>query len=160
RDRINFMLTDSGVELALTQERFVDLICESGESGVRALCLDRDRTMIDAAIPLPIESHDDHNLAYVIYTSGSTGAPKGVAITHSALVNSSLARLDYYRESPAVFLLLSPIVFDSSVAGIFWTLCAGGTLIIPEGDSVIDVEALAALISSRAVSHLLALPAL
>ena len=68
------------------------------------------------------------NLAYVIYTSGSTGRPKGVLITHANLFHSTAARFRYYSEPVANFLLLSSHAFDSSVAGIFWTLCRGGTL--------------------------------
>jgi len=71
------------------------------------------------------------NLAYVIYTSGSTGKPKGVQITHQNLVHSTNARITYYQEPVTSFLLLSSFAFDSSVAGIFWTLCQGGILYLP-----------------------------
>jgi len=72
------------------------------------------------------------NLAYVIYTSGSTGKPKGVQITHQNLVHSTNARITYYQEPVTSFLLLSSFAFDSSVAGIFWTLCQGGILYLPQ----------------------------
>ncbi|NNF64648.1 MAG: AMP-binding protein, partial [Acidimicrobiia bacterium] len=62
------------------------------------------------------------DLAYVLYTSGSTGQPKGVAVTHRNLVNSTHARLHAYGEPVGRFLLLSPFHFDSSVAGIFSSL--------------------------------------
>ncbi len=37
------------------------------------------------------------NSAYLIYTSGSTGKAKGVLVSHQAIVNSTLARVSYYR---------------------------------------------------------------
>ena len=36
---------------------------------------------------------------------------------------------------PAHFLLLSSIAFDSSVAGVFWTLCGGGALHLMRGQT-------------------------
>ncbi len=71
------------------------------------------------------------DLAYVIYTSGSTGRPKGVMVSHRNLVHSTHARSLYYREPVGGFLLLSSFAFDSSVAGLFWTLCRGGRLVLP-----------------------------
>ena len=100
------------------------------------------------------------NPAYLIYTSGSTGKPKGVLVSHGNLVHSTLARFRYYQEPLDSFLLLSPFAFDSSVAGVFWTLCRGGMLIIPEEDSHQDPTYLAELIARHSVSHLLGLPAL
>jgi amino acid adenylation domain-containing protein len=103
---------------------------------------------------------DGKNIAYVVYTSGSTGTPKGVMVTHRSLVNSTLARISYYREPIRSFLLLSSFAFDSSVAGIFWTLCEGGTLIIPDQDAARDPSQLAELIFDNHVSHLLSVPSL
>jgi amino acid adenylation domain-containing protein/non-ribosomal peptide synthase protein (TIGR01720 family) len=103
---------------------------------------------------------DPDSLAYVIYTSGSTGRPKGVQVTHRGLARSTAARFARYPEPVRGFLLLSSTSFDSSVAGIFWTLCSGGTLHVPLGDAGRDPARLVELGAREGVSHLLCVPSL
>jgi acyl-coenzyme A synthetase/AMP-(fatty) acid ligase/acyl carrier protein len=81
-------------------------------------------------------------------------------VSHRNLVHSTRARIAYYQEPVNSFLLLSPFAFDSSVAGLFWTLCRGGMLVVPEEGSHQDPAHLAELIARHSVSHLLSLPAL
>jgi amino acid adenylation domain-containing protein len=100
------------------------------------------------------------DLAYVLYTSGSSGQPKGVAVSHRNLAHSTGARPIVYRERVESFLLASPFAFDSSVAGLFWTLCEGGTLIIPPPDFLEDLLALAQTIATERVTHWLSVPSL
>ncbi len=100
------------------------------------------------------------DLAYVIYTSGSTGMPKGVPITHKNIINSTLARTDFYKSDPTSFLLMSSISFDSSKTGIFWSLCSGGTLVISEEHLEQDIKRLVETIQANSVSHTLMLPSL
>jgi amino acid adenylation domain-containing protein len=57
-------------------------------------------------------------------------------------------------------LLLSSFAFDSSVAGLFSTLCQGGALVLPRPGDEKDLAGLARLISDHGVTHLLALPSL
>ena len=125
----------------------------------RMICLDSDWDQIATHSTEPISTlTGSHHPAYVIYTSGSTGQPKGVPITHKNLVHSTLARLNYYPVPVQRFLLLSPFSFDSSVGGIFWSLCQGGTLVLPQQGQVQDIIGLAKLIQRRAISHTLCLP--
>lgn len=98
--------------------------------------------------------------AYVIFTSGSSGRPKGVEVTHEALLYSTLARNDHYATAPETFLLLSPYCFDSSLVGIFWTLTTGGRLILPPPGKEQDVRALARIFRDEEVTHSLCLPSL
>ena len=98
--------------------------------------------------------------AYIIYTSGSTGKPKGVSIGHDNLRSSTAARLQYYSLKPERFLLIPNLSFDSSVAGIFWTLTTGGTLIIPEQAHLLDPDAMRELIANEKVDSLLCIPSL
>ncbi len=106
----------------------------------------------------PAANPDD--LAYIIFTSGSTGKPKGVPISHYNLYSSTMARLDFYEDPVEAFLLVSPFAFDSSVAGIFWTLASGGKLVIATEDEVRSTSSLVNLIKQEGVSHTLMLPSL
>ncbi|WP_405432853.1 amino acid adenylation domain-containing protein [Micromonospora sp. NBC_00617] len=97
--------------------------------------------------------------AYTMFTSGSTGVPKAVTVSRAALTYSTDARLEYYDRPPRRFLLCSSISFDSSVAGIYWTLCTGGTLIIA-GDRPFDVRALVRAGAAHRPTHTLMVPSL
>ena len=99
-------------------------------------------------------------LAYVIYTSGSTGRPKGVMVTHEGLSRSTQARGHVYGARPATFLLVSPMTFDSAVAGLYWTLTTGATLRMATTDEQRDAMALLRVIAEAGVSHVLAVPTL
>ncbi|MEU1547072.1 non-ribosomal peptide synthase/polyketide synthase [Nocardia sp. NPDC005745] len=73
--------------------------------------------------------------AYVIFTSGSTGLPKGVAITHRAIVNRLVWMQQTYRLSAKdVVLQKTPATFDVSVWEFFWPLQIGATLVLAQPD--------------------------
>ncbi|MEU6800609.1 non-ribosomal peptide synthetase [Streptomyces neyagawaensis] len=97
--------------------------------------------------------------AYLIYTSGSTGEPKGVLVEHGQLSASTWARRAVYPGAP-VFLLVSPLAFDSSVAGVWGTLTAGGCLVVAASDEIRDPERLAGLVERWQVTRLLCVPLL
>lgn len=107
----------------------------------------------------PAASVHEHDAAYLIYTSGSTGEPKGVVVEHGQLAASTAARRMVYPGRP-VFLLVSPLAFDSSVAGLWGTLTAGGCLIVAGADDVRDPERLVELVERHQVTHLLCVPSL
>ncbi|ARN83875.1 hypothetical protein B1812_21565 (plasmid) [Methylocystis bryophila] len=155
RERIGFMLEDAKPRLVLTQARLRDRLPER----VNALLLDaHDHTISTLSPDNPVPVAAPHNLAYVIYTSGSTGAPKGVGVSHGAALSSTLSRHSHYSAQVRGFLLLSSFSFDSSVAGVFWTLSQGGCLCLPTTEELQDPAALACLIERHELTHLLCLP--
>lgn len=158
KERLVYMLEDAQVRCVLTQERLLTTVPDNAPD---IICLDRDELgeTRDRLPPRAVSQVPD-NLAYVIYTSGSTGRPKGVLISHANAVHSTLARLKYYRDPVTCFLLLSSFAFDSSVAGLFWTLSQGGTLCLPQEDQQKDPRELGVLMVRQRVSHVLCLPSL
>jgi amino acid adenylation domain-containing protein/thioester reductase-like protein len=165
QERLAFMLSDARVSVLLATEdvtsRLSDDFNLNDQNAKSLVCLDTAwETIARESNENPNSGTTSDNLAYVIYTSGSTGKPKGVEITHRNLVHSTTARINYYQEPVTSFLLLSSFAFDSSVAGIFWTLCQGGTLYLPEEGLQREVPKLIELIAQNHVSHLLSLPSL
>jgi amino acid adenylation domain-containing protein len=96
--------------------------------------------------------------AYAIFTSGSTGRPKGVVVPHRAVIASTLARFGVYPYDDVTYLMLAPLSIDAAVAGLFFTLAAGGRLVIPTAEEVLDPMLLADLVRDHAVTHLDGLP--
>jgi amino acid adenylation domain-containing protein len=124
---------------------------------LRTVRIDRDADRIgahQAGVPAGHVVHPDQT-AYVIYTSGSTGTPKGVMVSHGQLLRSTQARTAYYRAPVDTFLLVSSLAFDSSVAGLFWTLADGGLLVLPPSEAHRDPKALARIVAEHAVTHTL-----
>jgi len=158
QERLAFMLSDSQVPVLLTVK---SLTHKLPQTEARLVYLDADWEVIETqsnANPEPAVTPE--NLAYVIYTSGSTGKPKGVLVTHQNLVHSTTARIHHYQEALTRYLLLSSFAFDSSVAGIFWTLSVGATLVLPSHNFIQDTPGLIQLIQTQSISHLLCLPSL
>ncbi|TWP54158.1 amino acid adenylation domain-containing protein [Lentzea tibetensis] len=100
------------------------------------------------------------DVAYVIHTSGTSGRPKPVAVSHRAIANSTQARLHRYPERVTGFALISPMTFDSSLAGIWWTLLSGGELRLLSPGTSDAVTELAEALTSGDVSHTLLTPSL
>jgi amino acid adenylation domain-containing protein/non-ribosomal peptide synthase protein (TIGR01720 family) len=155
RERIAFVLEDTDAPVLLTQR---SLVASLPPHRARVVCLDELEAEPEHAAGPPPSRATPANLAYIIYTSGSTGRPKGVAISHQGLVVSTVARYTFYKKPVGRFLLLSPLAFDSSVAGLYWTLCQGGTLVLAPEEAQQDLARLAETMAAERVSHLLTLP--
>lgn len=142
RDRIAYMLADSGAVAMLTD------MAESERAAVAEHVTVIDPRQADGAEvhrfdPLAL-NHDD--LAYILYTSGSTGHPKGVAITHGALANfiGSMAVKPGIAAEDRL-LALTTIGFDIAGLELFTPLAKGGTVLLAESAIARDGRSLAAL---------------
>ncbi|HAA31666.1 MAG TPA: non-ribosomal peptide synthetase, partial [Cyanobacteria bacterium UBA8553] len=158
KERLAFILEDTQTPILLTQKH---LLATLPNYLGQTICLESDWEEFapESEENLASSVTADH-LAYIIYTSGSTGKPKGVLVTHGNLVHSTRDRITFYRQPIPSFLLLSSVAFDSSVAGLFWTLCQGGSLVLPPDGVQREIPQLLDLLAHHRISHLLSLPSL
>ena len=123
RERINYILRDSGAEIVLTETAGVGAGPDSSH--------------------LQRRSHAADSPAYVLYTSGTTGRPKGVLVEHRSVVNVLRWFGKRYNVAGGVRVIqLSRYSFDPSVEQIFATLLYGGTLHVVSPELVVDTRQL------------------
>ncbi|MFP2911696.1 amino acid adenylation domain-containing protein, partial [Pyxidicoccus sp. 3LFB2] len=140
RERLGFMLQDSGATVLVTQAWLVDRLPVATPAVV---CLDAAQPQLQR-LPTtpPLSGVTAAHLAYVIYTSGSTGRPKGVMIAHGAVVNL-LAALDtaVYAGAPSPLRVSvnAPLSFDASVKQLI-QLAHGHTLCLISEEARGDVR--------------------
>lgn len=149
--RLNAIIAQAGVDLVLTTRAFTPQVGETPHLTI-------DSTL--ASDPAPVVPTDPDAPAYVMFTSGSTGAPKGVIVSHDNLAASTHARSIWYGQDPVRFMVVSPLGFDSSVAGLYWSLATGGTVVLPARAQIKEPTALIKEIKRLGITHILCLPSL
>ncbi len=135
--RLRHILSDADVAALITDGTVDgDLV----RAGTPTIHLRKEIGSIAAAPPaaprVPVRPED---LAYVIYTSGSTGLPKGVEVSHQAVVNflTSMAREPGISRDDVLFAVTT-ISFDIAGLELYLPLSAGAQVVIAERDEVID----------------------
>ena len=158
RERLGYMIEDSGIDLLLTQ---------SWLKGALPLT---DALQVLELDTLDLSTQPEHNpqvvihgenLAYVIYTSGSTGQPKGAANRHRALYNRLQWMQDAYRlDGSDTVLQKTPFSFDVSVWEFFWPLMVGARLALARPGDHRDPARLVELITAHDVTTLHFVPSM
>ncbi|WP_327035385.1 non-ribosomal peptide synthetase/type I polyketide synthase [Micromonospora ureilytica] len=147
-ERQRYVLTHSGATVLVTEPDLADRF--AGYAGEVLLNGTTPDTGPETD-PEPLAGPD--HLAYVIYTSGSTGHPKGVRVTHGAVVNT----LATMRERPGLtsdgtMLAMASFAFDMSVPELFLPLVVGARMLLVGRDVGYDAPRLAALLAAEGVT--------
>ncbi|HLL83845.1 MAG TPA: amino acid adenylation domain-containing protein, partial [Longimicrobium sp.] len=129
RERLDFMLRDSGARLVLTRASLSGLVADAPCAVLR---LDDEAEALASQPDTPPASDvGPENLAYVIYTSGSTGMPKGVMVPHRG--PAALAQWAQRAFPAPAFegvLASTSVCFDVSVFEMFAPLSCGGAVLL------------------------------
>ena len=141
RERLAYMLSDSGARLLLTHVSIKEklhrhhslLICLDDASVQRKL-LSKPRTNPTVSIP-------PDSLCYIIYTSGSTGRPKGISCKHVGMTN----RLHYPNtlvvpEEASIGCLQSNAAFADAMWDIFSIITNSSTLLLYKENISKDIK--------------------
>ncbi|NQZ08832.1 MAG: amino acid adenylation domain-containing protein, partial [Algicola sp.] len=168
RDRLNYMLEDSGLAVVLSQTPQQDLLSEFNGTvlmldGLGNVNVDENSeahfcAQCDNSNP---PSVDSSNLAYMIYTSGSTGKPKGVMVEHQALFNRiHWMNNKYGMSADDKVLQKTPYSFDVSVWEFVWTLAYGAQLVVARPDGHKDPEYMCQIIQRQKITKLHFVPSM
>ena len=153
KERIEFMLEDSGISVLLTQSFLLDQV-PGNKLKHELIYLDKE-TFAQELIDNPNSQSTPDNLAYIIYTSGSTGQPKGVMIEHRAIVNLSLAWAETFQvQRDSRWLQFGSFSFDLSIGEIATALSAGACLYLAKKETLLPSQTLVDLLRDRKISHL------
>ncbi|WP_298228217.1 class I adenylate-forming enzyme family protein [Gryllotalpicola sp.] len=80
---LSHLVSDSGISLMITEDRYVDSIVDAGITRDRILTLEEAKSRAAHLEPKAESAEvEDSDVAIMLYTSGTTSLPKGVLLTH------------------------------------------------------------------------------
>ncbi|HEV2678756.1 MAG TPA: amino acid adenylation domain-containing protein [Aliidongia sp.] len=138
-DRRAFIVTDSGAAIVLTEAG-----AETEFAGDKIVFHPTAGPSSDNR-PALLPVHET-SAAYILYTSGSTGRPKGVAVSHAALRERLLWKVETFEMTEQDRVLQSiPTTFDPSLWEIFTPLLCGAAVVLAPAQTDREPVRIAAL---------------
>ncbi|MGW0551543.1 non-ribosomal peptide synthetase [Streptomyces altiplanensis] len=99
-------------------------------------------------------------LAYIYFTSGSTGAPKGAMCEHEGMLNHLYAKVDDMELQPGeVVTQTASQCFDISLWQMLAPLLAGGSTLIVDTGTQLDVDRFIGLVAAGGIQVIQIVPA-
>ncbi len=127
-ERLAFMMADAGLDIVLAEPG----TGAAWPPNVRIIDLDPRLFEGNDAAELSARTLPE-NLAYIIYTSGSTGAPKGVMVSHAAMLNTLAWLQDRFcLGANDVVAHKTSISFTDSIWELLWPPLVGSRLAVIE----------------------------
>ncbi len=150
-DRLRFMLKDSQTIVLLTTSDSLSKLQPSQDFSV--LFIDD----VDWTAPsVVLDNSTPTSLAYMIYTSGSTGEPKGVAVTHEAMMNFILwLRNTEELKAGDQCAIHTNFIFDGSLFDLYPPLISGATLHILSSSLRMDLNGMYCYFKDHSIVGLL-----
>jgi amino acid adenylation domain-containing protein/non-ribosomal peptide synthase protein (TIGR01720 family) len=157
RDRLSFMLQDSGSCLVLTTLDLREMFL-NGPAAV--ICLDDTTTpwLQEAADNLAVPM-DPGDLAYILYTSGSTGTPKGVAVSHRVSINRLHTEHDPFQPGEA-FCSKTSLSFVDSIWELFSAWIHGSVVTLIPDEVLPDPERFVEALGQSEATRIVLVPSL
>ncbi|HEX7181707.1 MAG TPA: amino acid adenylation domain-containing protein, partial [Thermoanaerobaculia bacterium] len=126
QERIAWMLEDSRAAVIITRREDAGTLPDSLVPVVR---IEEDFSFYSSEEPC--SGLAPQHPAYVLYTSGSTGLPKGVVVSHRAILNHMQWQQEIFPLGPGDTVLhKTPMSFDPSVCELFAPLWVGARLVL------------------------------
>ena len=170
------ILTNSGAEILICDSSVVPLIkdirsqCEGlkhvvvygGENGGHDVDKDDggfqrfDRLLSDQSEDFPMNP-DIMDIGAIFYTGGTTGTPKGVVLTHEAIIGNSLAGSKrFLYDEDSIVVSANPMFHIGGMAGgPYYAFLNGGTLVQQE---FFDAEKYVAAVQKYQANHIWGVP--
>ncbi|HEY9032467.1 MAG TPA: amino acid adenylation domain-containing protein [Pseudomonadales bacterium] len=148
-DRLNYVATDAQLDMIVSHSSLDNWAMPAAIQRLDIDCIGSETDTLDDADL----ADDGAGLFNLIYTSGSTGFPKGVLVSHSAIINRLLWMQEQFPLTSSDNVLhKTPYSFDVSVWELFWPLLSGATLVIAPPGLQRQPDALLSLVDSAAIS--------
>jgi len=162
KDRLHFILEDSGSKGIISHTRFID---KYDEYSCTKIILDLEASTISSLDIAPLKYYTQQptteDIAYIIYTSGTTGTPKGVKIPHASISNLVRVEGEIFKINPSdrVFQGFS-ISFDASLEEIWLAFYAGAQLFVGTEETVQSGSQMANFINKNQITIFSTVPTL
>jgi acyl-CoA synthetase (AMP-forming)/AMP-acid ligase II len=158
-DELGFIVADAGARALLADAALCDRLTARREAlptvetwvavggDAPEGWLGLERWLEDRSADDPTHRAAPSEVVYQMYTSGTTGVPKGVLLSHQAVLTNCAqvsAGLAYAVEPGDRWLIVAPLFHAAAVITAFSCVAGGGSLVIQQGfDPAAVVDALA-----------------
>jgi amino acid adenylation domain-containing protein len=153
-ERLNFIIDDAGAKYVLGLGDCPNWL----KAKDKWLAVDQ---LTPGVTALPAIEDDPERLGAILYTSGSTGMPKGVALSHRALLSfADWARLEFGLDTETRIASLAPFYFDLSIFDLFSSLHAGASVHFMPPALTLAPAKLTEWLHAESISHWYSVPSL
>jgi len=155
------LMSDSGIKVLFTENRYQDLVDENRPDSVEHVFMlngkDSYLAARDEAFELPVpEDVDSDGLCALLYTSGTTSLPKGVKLTNGAITGYVMGTNDAATgEDMGRMALAAPLYHIAGVTSMLNALYSGRVVVLlPQFEASAWIET----VQQHAVTHAFLVP--